>query len=237
MEGDLVSDSAVRRSQRRPLSRQLVLDSALDLVDEHGLAELTMRRLGTALDVEGMSLYKHVAHKDALLDGIVELLWGEVPADPAPDTDWRDALRAFGAGLREVFVRHPNAAPLMATRNFINPQMLRLYDAYSKVLERSGFNRGWALGSVGVVAGHALGYALMERSCLGSEPDTERPVGNLQRIRQLTQSLPADTPDSLLELAVELTMGFDDSETCFRLSMDALLRGLEPEPASPEHRM
>ena len=77
---------------RGRLSRERVLRAGVALADSGGLESLTMRRLGEDLGVEAMSLYKHVANKDALLDGMVDLVFAEIEL-PAGDTDWRTAMR------------------------------------------------------------------------------------------------------------------------------------------------
>ena len=91
--------------------RQKVLRAALDFVDANGLAALSMHKLGAELGVQGMSLYSHVASKDALLDGIVEAMTWEAEMPPADGTDWRDALRHLAGEIRGIILRHPAAAP------------------------------------------------------------------------------------------------------------------------------
>lgn len=216
--------------KREPLNRQRVLDAALAYVDAHGLAALTMRRLGTELGVEGMSLYKHVADKEALLDGIVEHLWAEVPTPSNPRVGWRRALRELAWGLLDLFRRHPKSAPLLVLREFVNLQSLRCYDAYLTVLQRAGFDRRAALDATGAVVGHALGYGLLELRYLGSIPETYESTSDIQQIRRVTQSLPADAPDSLIELAIDLT-GECDRDRCFTITINALLNGLTPHPS------
>jgi TetR/AcrR family transcriptional regulator, tetracycline repressor protein len=104
-----------------------------------------------------MSLYKHVADKDALLDGIVELLWAGFPASPDPDGGWRDTLRLLAEAIRAVFRRRPRAALLLATRNFLNMAALRCYDAYLRLLQAAGFERRAAPNALCAVAGQAMG--------------------------------------------------------------------------------
>lgn len=212
-----------RPRKRRPLTRQYVLERALAYVDDHGLAALTMRRLGAALGVEGMSLYKHVADKDALLDGIVELLWAQAPAAAAPGTHWKDALRDYAEGLRSLFGDHPNSAPLIIARNYINQQMLRRYETYANLLQEQGFDRPSAIQAIGAVTGMAFGFGLVELRYRDSAAGSESEV---QRIRHLTRTLPADLPDSQIELAVELTSDPRACDTCFAISLEAVLSGL-----------
>jgi AcrR family transcriptional regulator len=204
-----------------------VLEAALAVVDREGLDHLTIRRLGIELGVEGMSLYKHVTDKDAVLDGIAELLWAEIPASPDPACEWRDALRQLAHGLRDVFRRHPLAAPLLVTTNCINAGALRCLDAYREVLQRAGFERRQALDALCAVTGQAAGYGLMELRCLGPDPGAVSRESHIQRLRRVTSSLPADIPDSLIELAMDLS-GNCDYDRCFDIAIDAVIGGLKP---------
>jgi len=103
------------RSTRRPLTPERVVAAALRLVDRDGVEALSMRRLGGALRVEAMSLYKHVPDKSALLDGMVARVLAEiVPADPS--TAWDARLRHVANEFRRVALAHPHVFPLLATR-------------------------------------------------------------------------------------------------------------------------
>src|SRR3989337_1069 len=92
------------------LDRRRVLQAALGLADREGLDALTMRRLGNELGVDPMTVHHHVESKDRLLDGIAELLWEEV-ALPESSGDPAEALRGLARALRDLFRRHPPAAP------------------------------------------------------------------------------------------------------------------------------
>src|ERR687894_3158370 len=100
---------------RQPLNRRRVLEEAVRFADREGLEALTMRKLGAELGVEAMSLYNHVPNKGALLDGMVEVLLGEVEIPPR-SKDWevrvRDGYRAF----RRLAHEHPNVFPLLVQR-------------------------------------------------------------------------------------------------------------------------
>src|SRR3981081_1529166 len=100
---------------RIPLSRERVLRSAVAFADESGIASLSMRRLGEALGVEAMSLYNHVASKSGLLDGMIDIVFGEVDL-PSGDGDWRAAMRRRAISARQGLRRHPWAVGLMESR-------------------------------------------------------------------------------------------------------------------------
>jgi TetR/AcrR family tetracycline transcriptional repressor len=105
-----------RPRRERPLTREELLDAALGIVDSEGLAALTMRRLAAAVGVEAMSIYYHVPHKEALLDGVVERMRSEMRLPPTEPDDWADALEAIFVEYRRVLVAHPNMLPLAARR-------------------------------------------------------------------------------------------------------------------------
>jgi len=101
---------------RQPLTRERIIRAALALIDEAGLEGLTMRRLGSELGVEAMSLYKHVPNKDAILDGIREHLLGDFAAalPTGEPEDWRDDLTRFARSYRALGRAHPEAFSLLA---------------------------------------------------------------------------------------------------------------------------
>ncbi|HUP16880.1 MAG TPA: TetR family transcriptional regulator, partial [Acidimicrobiia bacterium] len=100
---------------RVPLTRERVLRAAMTLADKGGIESLSMRKLGLALGVEAMSLYNHVANKDEILDGIVDLVAGEVEV-PATEGDWKAAVRQSAISTHEVLLRHPWACSLSVSR-------------------------------------------------------------------------------------------------------------------------
>jgi AcrR family transcriptional regulator len=111
-------------SHKPRLSRDLVLSSALELVDAEGLDALTMRRLGQRLGRDPMSLYRYAENRAALLDGVSELVLNELSIFPA-DPDWKAQLRRIAHDLRLLALRHPNVVPLLVTRPLSTPLGLR----------------------------------------------------------------------------------------------------------------
>jgi len=107
-----------------PLSRERVLRAAVALADQSGIEPLTMRRPGQELGVEAMSLYNHVANKDDILDGIVDLVVSDIDVPPT-GTDWKTAMRQRAISAHQVFLTHPSAALLIMSRYTIGPGMTR----------------------------------------------------------------------------------------------------------------
>src|SRR3954454_16456005 len=100
--------------RRGPLGRQAALEVAVALADARGIASVTMRSLAQALGVEAMSLYHHVANKDDILDGMVDIVFGEIELPRG--TDWKAAMRRRAHAVRTAMTRHRWAISLMATR-------------------------------------------------------------------------------------------------------------------------
>ena len=149
---------------RRPLTRERVLRAALELVDQEGLAALSMRRLGAELGVEAMSLYNHVPNKAGLLDGIVGEVWGEVelPADePGP---WAEHARHLARCFRGLAHAHPNVFPLLATRTVYADNALAATERALQTLRGAGFDADGAACAFNTLVGYVYGYSLREIS-------------------------------------------------------------------------
>ncbi len=116
------------RKSPQPLSRPQVAAAALALIDAQGLAALSMRKLGAALGVEAMSLYRHVRNREDLLDAVHAHLLAQVQV-PAQTEDWVEDAMAFAWALRAGLMRHPNAVPLVVTRVASEGPALRLLEA------------------------------------------------------------------------------------------------------------
>lgn len=146
---------------REPLSTERVLRAALELADSGGTDGLTMRGLGQELGVEAMSLYKHVANKDAILDGIVDLVVGEI-ALPSPGDDWKQSMRRRGISAHEVLLRHPWACRLLMSRPNVGPAMLRYVDSTVGTLRQAGFSIELADHAWNAMDSHVYGFTLQK---------------------------------------------------------------------------
>jgi AcrR family transcriptional regulator len=215
-------NAAVDTPARTPLSREQVLTAALAYVDELGLDALSMHKLAARLGVKAMSLYNHVEGKDGLLDGLVELLWADLEPTEEPG-DWRQQLRGLAEAARELVRSHPAAAPLVMSRPVMPVGALRIFKAQLDSLQEAGFSRRRAAEVVRTVVAYAFGYALSELcwSCAAAATDSE-----LGRLRRVSQLLPADVPDDLLAVAMDMC-GDCDLEEQFKLGLDLMLQGLQ----------
>ena len=146
---------------RAPLSRERVLRAALVLADMGGIESLTMRKIGQELHVEAMSLYNHVANKDDILDGIVDLVFSEI-ALPSERADWKTAMRQRAISARDVLLRHPWATSLMQSRTKPGPATLRHHNAVIGSLRKAGFTIDMAAHAFSVLDGYIYGFALQQ---------------------------------------------------------------------------
>ncbi len=154
------------RVERRPLTRRRIVEAALALVDERGLADLTMRRLGARLGVEAMSIYKHLPSKDAVVEGVRELLLDELArlrAERPPDEDWFAALGGVARAFREVCRRHPRALPLFAAdADRAYAASSPSYEPVLRLLVDAGFGRDDAIMTVRIVVRHVLADGMLD---------------------------------------------------------------------------
>ena len=226
----MTTTAQTARPARAPLSRQLVLRAALDYVDQHGLEALSMHKLGAELGVKAMSLYKHVADKDDLLDGIVGLLWDELPAEP-PAVDWRAAIGQLAAALRDLVHRHPHAAPLLMSRQEIRERPLRIAHGVLRLMLGDGVPEQCAVALLRTVIPYGIGYALAELSL--PPPPPPGPDREIALIRQVSGMLSPDAPDGLVRTAL-LVCGDCDMTAQFRIGVDLMIRGLDSYLATLE---
>lgn len=190
------------------LTRERVLEAALALADAEGLDALSMRRLGQALGVEAMSLYRHVADKEDLLDGLHGAVLAGLPPLPSRG-GWRARAEAAARGLREALRRHPRLALLFASRPAVAPASLALFDAVLGVLEEAGLSRGDALRGVHALLAYVVGSCLWH-GAIDRGPTAEAVAGH---------------PRVAAAFSLLLEEGWDqDAE--FELGLAALLDGL-----------
>jgi AcrR family transcriptional regulator len=206
---------------RAPLSRERVLTAALVLADKGGIESLTMRKLGQELGVEAMSLYNHVANKDDILDGIVDLVFGEI-ALPAERGPWKPAMRGRAISAHEALLRHPWAPSLMQSRTRPGPATLRHHDSVLGSLRNAGFTLVMAAHAVSVIDGYVYGFALQQIN-LPLQSREQVAVVGANILRQLAGEYP-----HLAEMITDHAMkpGYDYAEE-FEFGLDLILNGLE----------
>ncbi len=208
--------------KRTPLSRDSVLRAAVALADASGLDAITMRKVGEAVGVEAMSLYGHVASKGDLLDGMIDVVFGEIELPPG-DIDWKTAMRRRAISVREVLSRHPWASGLMNSRSTPGHATLRHLDAVIGSLRNAGFSVPLTAHAISVIDGYIYGFVLQETSLPFDTPEQTAEVAE-----SIMASFPAGEYPHLTELAVEhvLQPGYDYGDE-YELGLDLILDAIE----------
>ncbi len=207
-------------TRRRPLTRDRVLRAAVRLADEGGLEAVSMRKLGQVLRVEAMSLYKHVANKDDILDGIADLVTSDFEV-PSIDADWKTAIRRSAISAHQVLLRHPWASSLIESRRNAGPARLRYLDAVIGVLAGAGFTMPMAIRAIMALDSHTYGFALQE---LAWPFDLENAP---ELAATFARGLPASEYPNLLAMAEMLTTAPHGVPVDFEFGLDLILDGLE----------
>ena len=209
---------------RTPLNRERVLAAAVELADREGVEGLSMRRLAAELGVVPMALYKHVANKDELLDGMIDVVVTEIDP-PRTDTDWKTAVRERILSARRMLLRHPWASRVMESRTRPTMTVMAYMDSMIGMFIAGGF-------SIDLIhhVMHAMGSRLMgfTQEMFNDQSDEEQPF-QPEMLEQLKTMFP-----SIYELYLTVNhedesivgAGCDDQSE-FEFALDLMLDGIE----------
>ena len=216
---------------RQPLTREKVLRAAVQIADQNGVSALTMRNLAALLGVEAMSLYHHVANKEAVLDGSVEQVMAELNEvartleTPSP-FDWKAALRQRILAARQVLLRHPWAPAVIETRTTMSPPTLVYFENLLSLMRRGGFTYDLAHHAIHALGSRALGFTQEL-----FEPDDVE--GGEEAAAEILETMASELPH-LMGMMLEVshdegdsTLGWCDDQTEFEFGLDLILEGLE----------
>ena len=205
---------------RTSLSRELVLRTALALIDEGGLEALSMRQLGTRLGVEAMSLYNHVASKDDIIDGALDLVVEEI-AIPAVGGDWRAAMKERAASALAAFRRHPWASALMDSRLSSSLSRLRYFDAIVGTLLGAGFTLELAARAFSILDCYVYGFGRQRLNMVSSgEPEAEK------RAEAFGENIPDQSYPHLARMTEYAMKQSYDEDADFEFGIELILDGL-----------
>jgi AcrR family transcriptional regulator len=219
-------------AQRAPLTRERVLRGAIAIADVGGIAALTIRALADKLGVKPMSVYHHVANKDEILDGIVDLVFAEIDL-PSTSGDWHKEIRRRATSARHVLRRHSWAVGLMESRTSPGPATLRHHDAVIATLRGAGFSVEMTAHAYALLDAYVYGFALQEASLPFTETDTAGDV-----TEAIMRQMSADDYPHLVEMATEyiLQPGYDfgdEFDFGLTLILDALTRSISSNGGEP----
>jgi AcrR family transcriptional regulator len=229
MNGGMVTESSAR--PRIPLSKDRVLQAAVALADASGIESVTMRKLASELGVEAMSLYYHVANKEELLDGMVDIVVSEIEAAcggftvPSNGGGWKKTIRNRILTARRVMLKHPWAPPVLETRTAMSPRMIRYFDSTLGILIEGGFSY-----DLGHHAMHALGSRAFGFTQELFVPDDDgQEEQNDEMLAAMSQHIPyiVGMIDAVAHDEPDATLGWCDDQTEFEFGLDLILDGLE----------
>jgi len=214
------SDPSVK--SRLPLNRERVFQAAVALADERGVEALTMRALGEQLGIEAMSLYHHVANKDELLDGMIEVVFTEIEL-PTTGVDWKAAMRGRAISTREALARHRWAVGLLQSRTSPGPANFRLVNAVLGCLREAGFSVENAVHAYSALDAYIYGFALQEKTL---------PVDTPAELAQAAESMrrrfaAAEYPHIAETITERVTRSGYDFADEFEFGLDMMLGALE----------
>jgi len=219
---ELATPTEWTAERRRPLSRERVLRAAFERTDKDGIESLSMRKLAQELGVEAMSLYRHVRNKGEIVDGMIDLVFGEIGLPPR-GADWKSAMRQRAISAREVLARHRWAIGLMESRSTPGPATLQHHDAVIGCLREAGFSIAMAAHAYSVLDSYIYGFALQQASLPFNTSDEAVEVAD-----GILRQFPVHAYPHLTEMAVQhvLQPGYDYGDE-FEFGLDLIFDSLE----------
>ncbi len=208
------------KKRKASLSKETVLQTAIQFADQHGIESLSMRKLGELLGVEAMSLYNHVSGKDAILEGIVDIVAGEIEL-PVLDGDWKRSMRRRAISAHNVLMRHPWATMLIVSRPNVGPAMLRYVDATIGCLLEAGFSYAMADHAWNAIDSYVYGFTLQKLN-FPFQPDEYAEVA-----KAYLPQIPVEEYPYLNGMSQEVISGHHDGLHELQFGLDLILAGLE----------
>jgi len=209
---------------RVPLSREVIVDAALRLLDREGAGAFSMRRLAEELGVGAGAVYWHVANKEQLLQLVFDRVIGELPMpEPEPER-WREQIKQAARDEREMMTRHPGIAQLSFGRIPVGPNAVRYMEWHLSVLRAGGLSDRVAALAGDLVYLYIGAFSFEECVGLAVPGDAASPHDFIGQLRDYFASLPPESFPNISELAGELTSGGPDVR--FEFGLDVLLDGL-----------
>jgi AcrR family transcriptional regulator len=218
---------------RAPLSRERILHTAVALADEGGVESLSMRRIAQELGVVPMALYKHVANKDEMLDGMVDVVVGEI--DPPLDgADWKTTMRERALSARRALLRHPWASQVIESRTAPTPTVIEYMDSMIGVLRAGGFSIDLTHHAMHAMGSRLLGFTQeLFDDTPGYPPEIQAIAAQqmAERFPNISEMVAAISHDD----ASVVGSGCDDQFE-FEFALDLMLDGIERLRAREEER-
>ena len=209
---------------RLPLNRNQVLTAAVEIADERGIGAVTMREVASRLGVEAMSLYNHVANKDDILNGIVDLVIEQVEL-PSDVVGWREAMRRRAVSAHQVFGRHPWVPMLVDSRETSGPSRMLYLDWVLGTLVMAGFSLEGAARAFSLLDSYIYGFGIQQFN-MAADADASPE----EMAQAILASIPAEKYPYLHRMASQAMQSGYDAEADFDFGLELILDGLERIP-------
>ena len=229
----MTTKADARTRAREPLSRERILDTAVALADEGGVESLSMRKIAQELGVVPMALYKHVANKDELLDGMIDVVVGEIDP-PIEGADWKTTMRERILSARRALLRHPWASRVIESRREPTPTVIAYIDSMMGIFLEGGFSIDLMHHAIHVMGSRILGFSQELFDDASSMPADEA--------AEMWTQMADVYPNIAKLLPVALTThdeggavvgGGCDDQFEFEFALDLMLDGLERLRSAP----
>jgi AcrR family transcriptional regulator len=218
------TETDVGAETRVPLTRDRVLRTAVLLADDSGIEGLSMRKLAQALDVVPMAIYRHVEDKDELLDGMVDIVVGEIDP-PLEGADWKTGIRARILSARGALLRHPWASRVMESRSQPTPLVLAYMDSMMGMFRAGGFSIDLVHHTM-----HAMGSRMMgfSQELFNDTADVD-PTADAEMWRAMADRYPhiAELVETVYHDDATVVGAGCDDQFEFEFALDLMLEGLE----------
>jgi len=217
----MATQAVSRREPRSRLSRERIVRAAITHADDGGLEALSMRKLAEELEVAPMALYRHVANKDDLIDGMVDIIFSEI-GPPSSGADWKTAMRQRAISVREALSSHRWAVGLMESRTNPGPANLRHHDAVLGTLRAAGFDIAMAAHAYSLLDSYIYGFAMTQMNLPFDASDVADVAQSMLR------PFPVNEYPNLVEIMTQHVMkpGYDYGDE-FDYGLNVVLDGLE----------
>jgi AcrR family transcriptional regulator len=208
---------------RRPaLNQDRIIEAAVRVADRGGGSQVSMRNVGKELGVEAMSLYHHLAGKDALIDALADWIFTQIQ-EPEPADPWRPAMVARAASARRTLAQHPWALGLIESRRSPGPALLRHHDAVLGCLRSNGFSIVLASHAFSALDAYVYGFVVTELNLPITAGESVA-----EFVEEIRDMLPADTYPHLVEMITDQVVGKDYAYSGeFEFGLDLILDSLE----------
>jgi AcrR family transcriptional regulator len=213
------------RPERRRLSRERIVDTALALLDESGYDALSMRRVAEALGTGAASLYAHVSGKEDLLDQMLDRLSGTVVIpDPDPER-WQDQVKAAVTDIYRAYRAHPGLARATMGKVPTGPRTLVVIDRFLGLLRAGGLPDLVIAYAADILPLYATAYAF-EEGIQAEQMSEEEIARYYAQVGEYFRSLPAERFPHIHALSGVLAGPEEDPEARFRFGLEMLVTGI-----------